>query len=84
MIAAQASARPLMQPLQLAQAIELRAERTSFAKLEAFGSAAARGQDRESLNRLAHVAQIFLNQSEFDRFEKWNDILARQAALAHD
>ncbi|MGH6986950.1 MAG: ATP-binding protein [Caulobacteraceae bacterium] len=83
-IAAQASARPLMQPLQLAQAIELRAERTSFAKLEAFGSAAARGQDRESLNRLAHVAQIFLNQSEFDRFEKWNDILARQAALAHD
>ncbi|MGH7745947.1 MAG: histidine kinase dimerization/phospho-acceptor domain-containing protein, partial [Candidatus Dormibacteria bacterium] len=79
-----AHARPLMSPAELATAIEARAEKTSFTALEAFGARAARGDDPESLNRLEHVAQVFLNQSEFDRFEKWNAVLRRNAQQAHD
>ncbi|MHB8529999.1 MAG: hybrid sensor histidine kinase/response regulator [Caulobacteraceae bacterium] len=78
------AARALMSPAQLAAAIERRADTTSFTELERFGDRAANGDDRESLNRLEHVAQIFLNQSEFGRFDRWNGLLARNAAAAHD
>ncbi len=76
--------RPLMTPAQLASAIEQRADRTSFTDLERFGERAAEGDDRESLNRLEHVSQVFLNQSEFGRFERWNTRLAANAERAHD
>ncbi|HEV2363995.1 MAG TPA: ATP-binding protein [Caulobacteraceae bacterium] len=79
-----AQARALMSPSQLGAAIEARAEKTSFSELEQFGDRAALGDDRESLNRLEHVAQVFLNQSEFDTFAKYNGALARNAARAHD
>ncbi len=82
--AGSAPARPLMTPAQLAAAIEKRADKTSFTELERFGARSAKGEDRESLNRLEHVAQVMLNQSEFARFEKWNGILARNAEAAHD
>ena len=71
--------RPPMSPAALAAAIESRAGRTSFSELERFGAAAARGSGREALNRLQHVAMVFENQSEFDRFEHWNGLLRTNA-----
>ena len=71
-------------PAQLALALEQRADKTSFADLERFGEAASKGVDRESLSRIQHVAWILLNQSEFDRFNRWNDILARNAQRQGD
>ena len=78
-IARPSAAAPAMGPLQLAQAIEQRANKTSFADLERFGTAAAKGSDAESLRRLEYVALVLENQSEFDRFNYWNDILRRKA-----
>jgi signal transduction histidine kinase/AmiR/NasT family two-component response regulator len=69
---------------QLAQAIERRAEATSFADLERFGEAARRMSGREALRRLHHVAFIMLNQSEFDRFQHFNDALAAKAERQGD
>jgi signal transduction histidine kinase/ActR/RegA family two-component response regulator len=69
---------------QLASAIEQRAEKTSFANLEAFGAQAAHRQDREGMRRLEHVAIILLNQSEFDRFEHWNGEMAARARTLGD
>jgi len=71
-------------PRALAAAIEARADRTSFAGLERFGEAAARGTGRENLNRLQHVTLVLLNQSEFDRFEHFNGLLTRNALRQHD
>ena len=71
-------------PTRLAQAMEQRAERTSFADLERFGEKASHGLDRESLARLQHVAWILLNQSEFDQFDHWNAILADHARRQGD
>jgi signal transduction histidine kinase/ActR/RegA family two-component response regulator len=68
-----------MGPLQLAEAIEQRANHTSFADLERFGEAAAKGSSPESLRRLEYVALVFENQSEFDRFNYWNGLLQRKA-----
>jgi signal transduction histidine kinase/AmiR/NasT family two-component response regulator len=68
-----------MTPAALAAATERRAEKTSFADLERFGEAAARGTGRENLNRLQHVALIMLNQAEFGKFEHFNGILLRNA-----
>ena len=75
-------ARAPMTPVALAAAIEQRAEHTSFADLQRFGEAAARGSGRENLNRLQHVATVMLNQSEFDSFEHWNAILVKKAHRA--
>jgi signal transduction histidine kinase/CheY-like chemotaxis protein len=69
---------------RLAAAIERRAEATSFADLERFGAAASRQSGREALRRLHHVSFVLLNQSEFDRFEHWNGILAAKAQAAGD
>ncbi|WP_271164496.1 ATP-binding protein [Brevundimonas intermedia] len=71
-------------PLELAQAVERRAGATNFAALEAFGHDAMRRNDREGLQRLYHVAWIFLNQGEFDRAEMWNDRLAAAARHQRD
>jgi len=74
-----AQAQPAIGPAQLAREIERRAEKTSFADLERFGEAAAQRPGPDSLPRLQHVAWVLLNQSEFDRFQHFNDLLARQA-----
>ena len=68
----------------LAAAIERRAEATSFASLDAFGEAAARMKGREALRRLHHVAVIYLNQSEFDRFEHFNGLLSAKSVADGD
>jgi signal transduction histidine kinase/ActR/RegA family two-component response regulator len=82
--AAAAQNRPAIGPAQLAREIESRADKTSFADLERFGDAAARSDSPDSLGRLQHVAWVMLNQSEFDRFQHWNDLLSRQAARLGD
>jgi len=71
-------------PLELAAAVERRAQATSFRQLEVFGAEAERRGDREGLNRLYHVAWIFLNQGEFDKAQYWNSKLAKKAALQSD
>lgn len=71
-------------PLQLADAVERRAARTDFKALERFGQQALTMQGRERLNRLYHVAWIYLNQAEFAAFDRWNDALAREAARDKD
>ncbi|KAK0340959.1 hypothetical protein LTR94_028370, partial [Friedmanniomyces endolithicus] len=71
-------------PLQLAQAVERRASATDFLKLEAFGQAALARSDREGLQRLYHVAWIFLNQGEFDKARAWNDRMIEKAQLQGD
>ena len=71
-------------PQQLAEAVERRASRTDFAALERFGEQALRLRGRERLNRLYHVAWIYLNQSEYEPFKRWNGRLAAEAAKAGD
>jgi signal transduction histidine kinase/ActR/RegA family two-component response regulator len=65
--------------LDLAAAIERRADATSFEALEAFGAAALETPGEEGLRRLHHVAWVFLNQSEFERFQLWNRRLSERA-----
>jgi signal transduction histidine kinase/CheY-like chemotaxis protein len=77
-------AAPTVTPLELAQAIEHRADSTSFAALEAFGRDAERLGGRDRLDRIEHVAWTFLNESEFPRFETWNARLLAQAERDHD
>ena len=71
-------------PEQMAMAVEHRAETTSFADLERFGIAATHMPGREGLRRLHYVAAILLNQSEFERFERFNGALKRAADEAGD
>jgi two-component system, sensor histidine kinase len=71
-------------PLQLAEAVERRAGATDFMALEAFGRDAMRRNDREGLQRLYHVAWIFLNQGEFDKAKTWNDRLDENARHQND
>ncbi|MFN6980380.1 MAG: ATP-binding protein [Brevundimonas sp.] len=66
-------------PLQLAEAVERRAGATDFKALEAFGREAIRRNDREGLQRLYHVAWIFMNQGEFETARFWNDRLMEGA-----
>ena len=66
--------------MELSDAIESRAMKTSFADLERWGEQSLRATSgRERLNRIHHVAWILLNQSEFSRFERWNRRLATLA-----
>jgi signal transduction histidine kinase/ActR/RegA family two-component response regulator len=69
---------------QLADAIEHRADATSFSDLQRFGEQASRQSGREALRRLHHVAFIMLNQSEFDQFEHFNGLLAAKAKAQDD
>ncbi|HEY2662517.1 MAG TPA: response regulator [Caulobacteraceae bacterium] len=79
-----AHAQGRVDPAQLALALEQRADKSSFADLERFGDAASRSASRESLSRMQHVAWTLLNQSEFDRFNHWNDLLKRSAERQGD
>jgi len=69
----------LWTPRSVAAAIEAKAAASSFAKLEQFGRDSRRVPVPERLNRLYYVAWIFLNQSDYPRFDYWNGELARQA-----
>ncbi len=71
-------------PRSVAAAIEAKAAATSFRQLEQFGRNSLHVPAPERLNRLYHVAWIFLNQSDFRSFDHWNGLLAQQAAQAHD
>ena len=62
-------------PESVARQIERSADTTSFAQLEDFGRAALARRGRQRLDRLNHVAWLFLNQSEFKKFEAWNSRL---------
>jgi len=75
---------PVRTPLQLAEAVERRASATDFVALEAFGRDAMRRNDRDGLQRLYHVAWIFLNQGEFEKAGFWNDRLAANARHQDD
>ncbi|WP_421731180.1 ATP-binding protein [Brevundimonas sp.] len=83
-LATQAAAKVDRTPLELAAAVERRAQSTSFQQLEAFGAAAERRTDREGLNRLYHVTWIFLNQGEFDKARDWNARLEKAARSRSD
>jgi len=78
------SAAPVRSPLELAQSVELRAGQTNFDALETFGRDALARNDREGLNRLYHVAWIFLNQGDFGRAATWNRQLERRARAQGD
>ena len=71
-------------PELVARKIESSAETTSFAQLEDFGRAALARTGRARLDRLNHVAWLFLNQSEFKKFDYWNGLMKAQAARDHD
>ena len=71
-------------PRNVAAAIEAEASATSFAQLEQFGRDSLKLPAPERLHRLDHVAWLFVNQSDFDRFATWNNLLAREAAAAHN
>jgi signal transduction histidine kinase/CheY-like chemotaxis protein len=80
---AQASAPP-RSPKALIEAVEARASATDFDELERFGDTAMTRSDREGLNRLYHVAWMFLNQGEFEKARLWNGRLAAAAQRQHD
>jgi len=82
--ARQADAPPAWSPETVAGQIEKSAENTSFAQLEAFGRDALRRPGRDGLDRLYHVAWLFLNQSEFQRFDTWNNLLKARAKQQGD
>lgn len=82
-VSAQAAAPP-RSPTMLIEVVEKRASATDFRKLERFGEAAMTRRDREGLNRLYHVAWIFLNQGEFDKAKLWNGRLKAAALQLHD
>jgi signal transduction histidine kinase len=68
----------------LADRIEGRARAATFRELEAFGEAAARGTQRESLRRLNYVITVLRSQSEFDKARRFNGLLAASAARQRD
>ena len=82
--AAAAPAPIVWTPETVAHRIEHSADTTSFAQLEAFGRAALAQTGRARLDRLNHVAWLYLNQSEFQKFNYWNGLLKAQAARDHD
>jgi signal transduction histidine kinase/CheY-like chemotaxis protein len=71
-------------PAQFADFIDRRVSGTSFATLRAFGEAAARRNDREGLRRLAFVADVLRNQSDFADFARLNAALSANAAAQGD
>jgi signal transduction histidine kinase/CheY-like chemotaxis protein len=86
-VAVAAQARPsatAWSPETVADQIEQSAEGASFAQLEAFGRDALKRPGRDGLDRLYHVAWLFLNQSEFQKFDTWNGLLAARAGQEGD
>jgi two-component system, sensor histidine kinase len=59
------------------------ASATSFRDLEEFGRRSLGIAGRERLSRLDHVAWIFVNQTDFAKTSRWNELLRQQAALQH-
>jgi len=70
---------PPRSPTALIHAVETRAGATDFEALNRFGEDAMARRDREGLNRLYHVAWIYLNQGEFDHAKLWNGQLEAAA-----
>jgi signal transduction histidine kinase/AmiR/NasT family two-component response regulator len=79
-----AASSPQRSARELVAAVEHRAAATDFRQLEAFGDAATRMPNREGLNRLYHVAWLFLNQGEFDKAALWNTRLEQAARRLGD
>jgi signal transduction histidine kinase/ActR/RegA family two-component response regulator len=71
-------------PESVSARIEKSALGASFAQLETFGQDALQRPGRDGLDRLYHVAWLFLNQSEFQRFQAWNDRLKLRAIQEGD
>jgi two-component system, sensor histidine kinase len=82
--ARQTAPAPAWSPEVVADKIEDSADETSFAQLEAFGREALHRPGRDGLDRLYHVAWLFLNQSEFQKFDTWNGLLQARAAHQGD
>ena len=70
--------------MSLAEAIQQRAQKSSFADLERFADEASRLPGREGLRRLEFASLVFENQSEFDRFRALNAALMAKATAEHD
>ena len=70
--------------MDLAAAVERRAQATDFRELDAFGRAAMAMPSREGLNRLYHVTWTILNQGDFDQARAWNDRLRAAAQRQGD
>ena len=75
---------PSWSPETVADRVEQSAETSNFAQLEAFGRDALRRPGRDGLDRLYHVAWLFLNQSEFQRFDTWNGYLKARSKQEGD
>jgi signal transduction histidine kinase/CheY-like chemotaxis protein len=82
--ASAAAATPPRSPTALIDAVERRAGSTDFHALDRFGEAAMARRDREGLNRLYHVAWLYLNQGEFDQAKLWNGRLDAAARGQND
>jgi len=72
-----------MDPRVVAIETSRQASATSFRNLEEFGRRSLSISGSEQLSRLDHVAWIFVNQTDFAKTARWNDLLRRQAALQH-
>jgi signal transduction histidine kinase/AmiR/NasT family two-component response regulator len=75
---------PPRSPNALIDAVERRASATDFRALDRFGEEAMTRRDREGLNRLYHVAWLYLNQGEFDHARLWNGRLETAARRQND
>lgn len=71
-------------PTELARQVEIRANRTSFADLENYPKIGNNVSSHEYLARLHHVASIYLNQFEIEKFQIWNDRLYAKAHALGD
>ena len=71
-------------PEVVSDRIEQSADKTSFAQLDKFGRDALNQPGRAGLSRLHHVAWVYLNESEFDRFKLWNGRLRAGAVREGD
>lgn len=66
-------------PARLGAIVERRAMKSTFASLEVFAQQALRLSGHERLARLNHVATILVSQSEYAKFNHWNDELEQAA-----
>lgn len=66
-------------PAKLGAIVERRAMKSTFASLESFAEQALRMSGHERLARLNHVATILMSQSEYAKFNHWNDQLEQVA-----
>jgi signal transduction histidine kinase/CheY-like chemotaxis protein len=78
-----AASQPL-NPRQVAFETSRQASATSFRDLEEFGRRSLDVPGTERLSRLDHVAWIFVNQTDFAKTRRWNEVLRREAELQHN